>query len=98
MAEITKIEPLSGKNYQSWKYNIKLVLMERGLWGFVEGTENAPNSTATDAVRNVYRLRSDKAYSLIALSVDKSLQVHISSTIDPRGAWEFYKNNLNVFR
>ena len=88
MAEITKIEPLSGKNYKSWKYNIKLVLMERGLWGFVEGTENTPNSTATDAVRNAYRLRSDKAYSLIALSVDKSLQVHISSTTDPRAAWE----------
>ena len=57
MAEITKIEPLSGKNYQSWKYNIKLVLMERGLWGFVEGTENTLNSTATDAVRNTYRLK-----------------------------------------
>ena len=28
MAEITKIEKLSGKNYQSWKYNVKLVLME----------------------------------------------------------------------
>ena len=88
MAEITKIEPLSGKNYQSWEYNIKLVLIERGLWGFVEGTENTPNSTATDAVRNAYRLRSDKAYSLIALSVDKSLQVHISLTTDPRAAWE----------
>jgi len=86
MAEITKIEPLSGKNYQSWKYNIKLVLMERGLWGFVEGTENTLNSTATDAVRNTHRLRSDKAYSLIALSVDKSLQVNISSTTDPRAA------------
>ena len=86
MAEITKIEPLSGKNYQSWKYNIKLVLMERRLWGFVEGTENTLNSTATDAARNTYRLRSEKAYSLIALSVDKSLQVNISSTTDPRAA------------
>ena len=94
MAEITKIEPLSGKNYQSWKYNIKLVLMERGLWGFVEGTENAPNSTATDAVRNAYRLCSDKAYSLIALSVDKSLQVHVSSTIDPRAAWEMLQKQF----
>ena len=86
MAEITKIEPLSGRNYQSWKYNIKLVLMERGLWGFVEGTENTLNSTATDAVRNTYRHRSEKAYSLIALSVDKSLQVNISSTTDPCAA------------
>ena len=94
MAEITKIEPLSGKNYQSWKYNIKLVLMERGLWGFVEGTETAPGSTATATVRNAYRLRSDKAYSLIALSVDKSLQVHISSTTDPRAAWEVFAKTI----
>ena len=88
MAEITKIEKLNGKNYQSWKYNIKLVLMERGLWGFIAGTETAPAETATVQVRNAYRLRSDKAYSLIALSVDKSLQVHITSTTDPRIAWE----------
>ena len=62
--------------------------MERGLWGFIAGTETAPAETATAQVRNVYRLRSDKAYSLIALSVDKSLQVHITSTTDPRIAWE----------
>ena len=94
MAEITKIEELDGKNYQSWKYNIKLVLMERGLWGFVEGTEVAPDDTATTTVRNSYRLRSDKAYSLIALSVQKDLQVHISSTIDPRAAWEILQKQF----
>ena len=48
----------------------------------------APAETATAQVRNAYRLRSVKAYSLIALSVDKSLQVHITSTTDPRIAWE----------
>jgi hypothetical protein len=64
MAEITKIENLNGKNDQSWKYNIKLVLMERGLWGFIAGTETPPAETATNAVKNAYRLRSDKAYSL----------------------------------
>ena len=46
MAEITKIERLDGKNYQSWKYNIKLVLMERGLWRFVEGIEAATGASA----------------------------------------------------
>ena len=58
MAEITKIEKLNGKNHQSWKYNIKLVLMERGLWGFIAGTETAPAEIATAQVRNAYRLRS----------------------------------------
>ena len=43
LTEITKIEKLNGRNYQSWKYNVKLVLMERGLWGFTqEGRETPP--------------------------------------------------------
>ena len=48
---------------------MKLVLMERGLWGFVQGTETKPGYTAEAAAKNAFRLRSNKAYSLIALSV-----------------------------
>ena len=88
MAEVVRIEPLNGSNYQSWKYNMKPVLMERGLWGFIQETEVEPDSTAQASAVNTYRLRSDKAYSLIALNVSKSLQVHISSITDPRLAWE----------
>ena len=52
MEEITKIERLDGKNYQSLKYNIKLVLIvERSLWGFVEGTETAPGASAAATVK-----------------------------------------------
>ena len=42
--EITKIEHLNVKNYQTWKYNIKLVLMEQGLFGFINGTEEQTRS------------------------------------------------------
>ena len=68
--------------------------MERGFWRFVEGIETAPGASAAATVQNAYRLRSDKAYSLIALSVDKSLQVHISSTTDPREAWEILRKQF----
>ena len=89
MAEITKIEKLNGRNYQSWKYNVKLVLMERGLWEFTqEGKEQPPEETATDTVKRSFQQRSDKAYSLIALSVEKHLQIHISSTTEPLKAWQ----------
>ena len=95
MAEITKIEKLIGKNFQSWKYNIKLVLMERGLWGFTqEEQEVAPAEDAPVAVRNAHRLRSDKAYSLIALNVEKDIQIHISSTTDPLVAWGTLKKQF----
>ena len=38
-ASVTK---LNGKNYQTWKFNVKCMLMQGGLWGFVTGTEPKP--------------------------------------------------------
>ena len=74
---------------------MKLILMERGLWGFTqEGQEIPPEPTALAATRNAYRLRSDKAYSLIALSIEKNLQVHIASTVNPKEAWEILQNHF----
>ena len=56
--------------------------------------KTAPGASATPKVQNAYRLPSDKAYSLIALSVDKSLQVHNSSTTDPRATWKILQKQF----
>ena len=55
MAEITKIDKLNGRNYQSWKYNMKLVLMERGLWGIAEGSEVKTEDTTDDEVNKAWK-------------------------------------------
>ena len=68
--------------------------MEKGLWGFVDGTEEAPKATTTDQKEKEikeYRLKSDKAYSLIALSITKSIQIHIVSVGSPKAAWDRLK-------
>ena len=44
--------------------------------------------SASVSLKNVYRLKSDKAYSLIALNIEKDLKIHISSVNDPRIAWK----------
>ena len=76
---------------------MKLVLMERGLWGFTqEGQEIPPAADASAVVKNAFCLRSDKAYSLIALNVEKDLQVHISSVTDPLAAWKICRSNSNL--
>ena len=63
--------------------------MERGLWGFTqEGKERPPEETAADATERSFQLRSDRAYSLIALNVEKHLQLHISGTTEPLKAWQ----------
>ena len=95
LTEITNIEKLNGTNSQSWKYNVKLVLMERGLWGFTqEGQQPPPATDASAAAKNAFRLRSDKAYLLIALNVEKDLQVHISSVTDPFAAWKILQKQF----
>ena len=93
-----KIEKLNGTNYQSWKFNAKLVLMERGLWGLVTGDEVAPVTTDEDKkVKEVkeFNLRAQKAYSLIALALNKNLQVHVSNTVNPKTAWEILEKHFN---
>lgn len=103
MTEINKIEHLNGSNYKSWKYNAKLLLMERGLWGIASGTEKGPVIKEEDAAKDeniklkkAWQLRSDKAYSIIALNVEKGLQVHITDTTDAHVAWTTLKNHFEV--
>ena len=67
--------------------------MERGLWGFVQGTESEQEPTASASMKKSYRLRLNKAYSLIAFSVKTSLQVHISTT-NPKTAWEILQKHF----
>ena len=85
-----QIEPLDGSNYLSWKFNVKLVLMQSGLWGIVSGAEKAPVASEDDKKEKEivdFRVRSEKAYSQIALNVKKELQVHVANTVDPKEAW-----------
>ena len=53
-----------------------------------EGKEEPPAETATTAVKNTFQLHFDKVYSLIALNVEKHIQLHIFGTIDPLVAWQ----------
>ena len=94
-SELIKIEKLNGKNFQSWKYNIKLVLMEKGLFSIADGSEKKPDGTDAKAL-TAWKLRSDKAYSLIALSIEPSLQIHISATSSPTEAWGILQKHFEI--
>ena len=101
-----KIEKLNVNNFISWKFNMKCLLMEKGLWGFVTGTAVKPEVKTENADVNAdavgksrekldeYNLKSDKAYSLIALSVEKDLQIHVSTKSTAKEAWESLKSQF----
>ena len=64
------------------------------------GTEGGTAAVTADEVvksqekLNEYELRADKAYSLIALNVDKTLQIHVSSTNSAKEAWDSLQKNF----
>ena len=103
-----QITKLNGENYQSWKFNMKCLLMERGLWGYVrkdnplvkpvikiEGEGISASDVAQSRVLlQDHELKADKAYSHIALSVERDLQVHVSSQSTAREAWEALQNHF----
>ena len=90
-----KIEKLNGSNYQSWKFNVKLVLMQKELFGIIDGTDIAPREDDTDAIKRKWKIRSDKAYSLIALSLETSLQIHVVGTTYAKEAWDIIEKQYS---
>ena len=87
---------------------MKCLLMERGLWGFVRednpvvkpevltasDTVTAVAATASQEKLDAYLLKADRAYSLIALSVESELQIHVSSKKTASEAWKALKDHF----
>ena len=103
-----KIAKLNGRNFQSWKFNMKCLLMEKGLWRYVDASNLivkpevlvAGPTVSADAVAksveklNEYNLKADQAYSLIALYVEPQLQIHVSTKSTANEAWENLKKQF----
>ena len=104
----SKIAKLDGTNFQSWKFNMKCLLMSKGLWRYVDESSLivkpevliASDTVSADAVAksrekvNEYNLKADQAYSLIALNVAPELQIHVSTQATASEAWENLTNQF----
>ena len=103
-----KIAKLNGRNFQSWKFNMKCLLMEKGLWRYVDATNlivkpevlvesqtvNADAVAKSKEKLNEYNLKADQAYSQIALYVEPELQIHVSTQGTASEAWENLKKQF----
>ena len=67
---------------------------ERSL-GIYRRLRNETKEKDNREVKRKYKTRSDKAYTVIALSVETSLQINIAATTDPKEAWDILKNQVS---
>ncbi|UYV69328.1 hypothetical protein LAZ67_6003255, partial [Cordylochernes scorpioides] len=80
------VEKLKGQNYRSWKYNIKILLIEKGLWDVMIKDEDTQDAQL--------KAQKDRALAVIALSINTEHQIHIIDCTSPQEAW---KNLEQVF-
>ncbi len=86
MAENRSTVAMNGRNYGTWKTQLRLALLRDGLWGIVQGTEEEPVRTETNAAEiDKFVGRRDKALATIGLSVDTSL---LDGVDLPNVAWQ----------
>lgn len=77
---------LNGSNYKVWKKSTRAMLMDRGLYDYVTGTERDPGPDSRDYKQ--YLRNKDKAMATIYLQVEEEQQMLIGDIEDPIEAWK----------
>jgi len=70
------IDKLDGSNWITWKFQLKHLLLAKGLWKYVDGSAVLVKG-ATVEKQTKYRSESQKAFSVIAMSVQLCVNIHI---------------------
>ena len=65
------IDKLDGTNWSTWKFHMRHMLLLKGLWGIVDGTDILAED-ADDEPQANYTTRSLKAFLYIAMAVGAS--------------------------
>jgi len=68
MQSVDRIDKLNGSNYRSWKFNMKMALIQRELWQHVTGEASRPAEEEIEIER--FNCEEEKASAAIALSVE----------------------------
>ena len=89
MTEVDKwsIDKLNSSNWMTWKFQMKHLLLAKGLWEIITG-EEVLAARASDQQAADFKKRSRKAFSTIVMSIDSSLIYLITSHEKPTAAWK----------
>ena len=87
------IDRLDGSNWSVWKFQMKHLLLAKGLWGLVDETE-ALRTGATAQQEAEHKKRQQKTFSTIVLSICPSQLYLVTSYDKPKPAWDALCNHF----
>ena len=68
MDEKWPIDKLDNANWFTWKFQMRYLLLAKGLWTYVDGSE-VLTEDASEAARTVYCEKSQKALSTLVMAI-----------------------------
>ncbi|GFY00938.1 retrovirus-related Pol polyprotein from transposon TNT 1-94 [Trichonephila clavipes] len=89
------IEQLNSTNYNTWKEDVRVLLMDRNSWRIITRQEVKPDDGAFAKEKRNFESRWDRAYSTIYLSIEKEYRNLISDTCDPIVAWKKLQDDFH---
>lgn len=85
------IDKLDGANWMIWKFQMKHLLLAKGLWGVMDGTKEP---TEDAAARAEFQKKSQKAFSTVVLAISTFQLYLVTSYEQPREAWDTLCNHF----
>lgn len=93
-SELFTFPRLSDFNYATWKTDMKVLLMDRGCWEFINGEAKPCPDSADDKEKQAYSWRKQRAYTTIYQGIERKFHTLIADTVDGKIAWEALKSNF----
>ena len=89
-SSLYSIDKLNNTNFSSWKFRIQMVLTDRSLWEYVNGTIIPPVSDGTEAANRKlaeWKKKDGCALAQIALTVGNNELIHVKRAKTAAEAW-----------
>jgi len=93
MDEKWSIDKLDASNWMTWKFQMRHLLLAKGLWGHVDATEVLAEG-ANEQNTASFRLKSQRAFSSIVMAVSTSQLYLVTSCEGPKEAWDALRNHF----
>ena len=87
------IDKLDSSNWCTWKFQMKHMLLAKGLWGHVTGTERLADE-ATPAQQTELEKKGQRAFSTIVMAVSTPQLYLITSCEQAKEAWDALRDHF----
>ena len=87
------IDKLDGNNWNTWKFQMKHLLLAKGLWQYVDGSATLAED-ANEQAQADFNQKSQKSFSTIVLAISTSQLYLVTSCEGPQEAWEALRTNF----